>query len=154
MKKILLSLSSRKLRNGNQNSKDYPYSNDLIELLKKEGFITVQVRTDNDPILNTDEVKTNLSLKNLAEIIKECDTFISVDNFIHHYAAYLNKKGVVAFSKSDPLIFGHSININLLKSRNYLKKNQFGIWEEEDYVKDAFVDPELIVKHVKKICEI
>ena len=54
MKKILLSLSSRKLRNGKQNSKDYPYGNDLIELLKKEGFITVQARTDNDPILRTD----------------------------------------------------------------------------------------------------
>jgi ADP-heptose:LPS heptosyltransferase len=147
---VLLSLSSRKMRNGNTNPKDYPYSNELAELLKKEGFTVIQIRTTDDPVINqVNEVKTNLPLKQLAELIQGCDVFISVDNFIQHYANYLNKKGIVIFSKSDPLIFGYSKHVNLLKSRNYLMKNQFQTWEQEEFDKDAFVEPELVVKKVK-----
>ena len=150
--KVLLSIASRKMRNGERNPKDYPFGDELAVLLKEEGYTVIQIRTTDDPILGeANEVKTNLPLKELAQLIQESDTFVSVDNFIQHYAAYLNKKGVVIFSKSDPLIYGYPKNINLLKSRNYLMKNQFQTWEQDVFDKDAFVEPELVVKKVKNL---
>lgn len=149
--KVLLSLSSRKLRNGGINPKNYPYGKELIELLRKENITTIQTRVADDPILDADEVKSELTFKSLEKIIKECDTFISVDNFIQHYATYLGKKGIVIFSKSDPIIFGHSQNINILKSRNYLRPGQFGTWEEDQFIKEAFIEPDIIVSKLKKL---
>lgn len=149
--KVLLALSSRKLRNGKTNAKDYPFSNELIQLLRKNKITTVQVRGFEDAILDADVVKSDLPLKQLAEEIKECDTFITVDNFVQHYATYIGKKGVVIFSRSDPCIFGHVQNINLLKSRNYLRAGQFGIWEEDDFVEDAFVKPDIVLSNILRI---
>ena len=151
--KILLSLSSRKMRNGKTNPKDYPYGDELVELLQKEGYAVVQARTTDNLVLEqANEVQTNLSLKQLAQLIQECDAIIAVDNFIQHYATYLNKKPIIViFSKSDPLIYGYSQNINILKSRNYLMKNQFQTWEQDVFDKDAFVKPEVIIKKLKTI---
>ena len=147
--KVLLSLESRKLRNDGINPKSYPYCEELVQLLKKKGWTTIQVRCDDDPtIKNVDEVFTNLSLKELEELIKECDTFIAVDNFVQHYASYLGKKGTVIFSRSDPAIYGHPDNANILKSKNYLRPGQYGTWEEDIFVKEAFVSPQFVVDHM------
>ena len=50
------------------------------------------------------------------------------------------------WSVSDPLIFGHQENVNLLKSRDYLAKDQFLWWEDQEYKHDAFVYPDEVVK--------
>ena len=139
--KVVLSLQSRKMRNGKVNPKDYPYAKELIELLKQNGIYTVHVRTSEDAALPVDEVKTDLSLKQLAEVINECDAFISVDNFIQHYATYLGKKGVVIYSLSDPAVFGYKQNVNLLKDKKYLRPDQFLWWEIETAIPEAFVKP-------------
>ena len=49
------------------------------------------------------------------------------------------------------IIFGHVQNINLLKSRNYLRAGQFGIWEEDDFVEDAFVKPDIVLSNILRI---
>jgi len=151
--KLLLSLSSRKLRGGNGkiNPKNYPFGDKLINLLRQEGIVTVQARTSEDIELSVDETYSDLNLKELKKVIEECDTFISVDNFIQHYATYLGKRGIVIFSRSDPLIFGYPQNINLLKNRSYLRPNQFGTWEEDNFVGDAFVEPEVVLAEVNRI---
>ncbi|MCK9459633.1 MAG: hypothetical protein M0R80_08345 [Proteobacteria bacterium] len=151
--KILLSLASRKLRDKEGiNPKNYPYSKKLIELLHLKNIETVQVRTDENEILPTKEVKTNLSFKELAKVILECDGFISIDNFIQHYATYLGKRGVVVFGQSDPLIYGYPQNINLLKDRKYLRTDQFGIWESVEFTEESFVSPENIALALAAIC--
>ena len=149
--KILLAISSRKLRNGKINPKNYPYGPELIKLLRKKGMISVQVRTQEDETFAADEVYTNSSYDELIKLINECDTFITVDNYIQHLASYLGKKGIVIFSKSDPKHFGYSENINLLKDENYLRKHQFQTWEEDEFAKEAFVQPEVIINALKQI---
>ena len=79
-------------------------------------------------------------------MLKECKTWIGVDSFFQHLAWSKNKKGIVLWSVSDPLIFGHPENINLLKNRYYLTKNQFLWWDFTEYNKEAFVLPEEVIK--------
>jgi ADP-heptose:LPS heptosyltransferase len=146
--KILLALSSRKLRNGKPNPKNYPFGVELVKLMKKTGMITVQVRTQEEEVLPTDEVYTDASLEELKNLINECDTFVTVDNFIQHYAVYLGKKGVVIFSKSDPKHFGYPQNINLVKNKDYFRKYQFQTWEEDEFVQEAFIGPEVVVSAI------
>lgn len=144
--KVLLSLFSRNLRTEKTNPKNYPFSVELVNQLKKAGFYTVQVKISVDQQLPVDEVHSDLATKALALVIKDCDTFVCVDNFIQHYATFLGKRGVVIFSRSDPKIFGHPTNTNLLKGRQYLRDRQFATWEEDEFVKESFVSPEVVVK--------
>jgi ADP-heptose:LPS heptosyltransferase len=149
--KILLSLSSRKLRSEKTNPKNYPYADELIKLLKKEKIYTIQVRTTEDRPLSVDEILTDIDIGALAEVIQTCDTFVSVDNFIQHYAAFLGKRGVVIFGQSDPVIFGHPKNKNLLKDKRYLRANQFGTWEEAECNKEAFVTAREVMAAILEI---
>jgi len=55
---------------------------------------------------------------------------------------------VVLWSVSDPLIYGHSENINLLKDRSYLAQNQFLWWDFTEYNPDAFLKPEEVIKYI------
>ena len=146
---ILISLGSRKLRNGNNNPKNYPYAKELVKLLRKQDHNVIQARGNDDPILGADEVETDLPLKKLAEVITGCHLFISVDSFIQHYCTYLGKRGIVIFSRSDPLIFGYPQNVNLLKSRDLLRPWQFGTWEEDTFTEEAFVRPEVVMDALK-----
>lgn len=149
--KVLLSLSSRKLRNGNTNPKDYPFGKELVELLHKHNFQTMQVRRQEDELLPTQQVRTDLCLRELAQIIRNSNVVIAVDNFVQHYATFLGKQVIVVFSQSDQNIFGYPQNINLLKDKSYLRHNQFSIWEEAQYNIDAFVKPEIILESLTNL---
>ena len=61
----------------------------------------------------------------------------------------VNNAGIVIFSKSDPKVFGYEQNINLLKDKKYLRSKQFDIWEAEEFDKDSFVTPDVILEHIK-----
>ena len=91
----------------------------------------------------------NLSIEQLSELILQCRTWISVDSFFQHLCWDLGKPGIVLWGQSDPIIFGHPENINLLKDRKYLRTNQFHIWEQAEYIKEAFVDPDIVYSHIK-----
>jgi hypothetical protein len=92
-----------------------------------------------------------LPITELRQLITQCQTWIGCDSFFQHLAWDCNKQGIVLWSVSDPLIFGHSENINLLKSRDYLAQNQFLWWDLTEYNPDAFVKPEEVIKSLQII---
>ena len=78
----------------------------------------------------------------LRSLIRECDTWISCDSFFQHLGWDEGKRGIVLWAVSDPLIFGHPENVNLLKSRSCLVENQFLWWEATEHDPDKFVPPD------------
>ena len=66
-----------------------------------------------------------------------------------HLAWSEGKQGIVLWSVSDPLIYGHPENINLLKNRSYLVQNQFLWWDSYEFNPDAFVKPKEVVHFLK-----
>jgi ADP-heptose:LPS heptosyltransferase len=144
---IIISPYAQKLRNGNNNPKNYPYWDSLIILLKQVDPEIVQVGIKGEEPLVAD-TRFNLSLDDLTKLVKQCDTWIGVDSFFQHFCWDLNKPGIVIWGQSDPNIFGHPENINLLLDRKYLRKNQFHIWEQCEYRTDCFVDPHIIINKI------
>jgi hypothetical protein len=55
------------------------------------------------------------------------------------------------WSVSDPNIFGHPENINLLKDRANLATNQFLWWEFCEHDPNKFVAPEVVSKAVRSL---
>jgi len=141
---ILIAPYSKLLRNGKNNPKNYPYWKELISLIKEE---IIQIGTDHEEQL-VPEFRRNLPLGDLRYLIGECRTWISVDSFFQHLAWDCGKKGIVLFGPSDPLIFGHPENINLLEDRSYLREKQFWWWEQCEYRKEAFVKPAEVLKYL------
>jgi len=138
---ILLHAFAQKLRNGAENPKNYPYWKELISMID-EPIVQVGIEWETRLV---DDFRTNLSLDQLRQLLKECTTFISVDSFFHHLAWKEGKEGIVIWGKSDPLIFWHGLHYNLV-NREHLRKNQFGIWEDEPYDPSVFVKPEEVIK--------
>jgi ADP-heptose:LPS heptosyltransferase len=141
---ILISPYAQKLRNGNQNPKNYPWWPELISKIDEE---IVQVGIKGE-IQLVEDFRQNLSLSELSELILKCRTWISVDSFFQHFAWDLGKYGIVLWGQSDPNIFGHPENTNLLKDRSYLREKQFWLWEQCEYKKESFVDPDEVIKHI------
>jgi len=110
---IIISPFAQKLHNGKVNPKNYGYWNDLIPLIKED---IVQVGINGENALVPD-FRKNLSLSELKKLISECRIWIGCDSFFQHLAWDQKKQGIVLWSVSDPLIFGHPENINLLKDR-------------------------------------
>lgn len=159
--KILISPFAQNLRNGKENPKNFPYWSELVSKLIDSGFNVVQIGSSKDaPIkydipshdhVGTFEFKQNLKLKEVVELVKNCDVWISVDSFLQHLCAYHElKRGIVIFSQSDPKHFGYPRNTNLLKDRKYLREKQFWLWEQCEYNKEAFVTAEDVYKAVLK----
>ena len=141
---ILIAPYSKPLRTGGNNPKNYPYWKELISQIQEE---IIQIGTDEEEQL-VPEFRKNLPLGDLRYLIGECRTWISVDSFFQHLAWDCGKKGIVLFGPSDPLIFGHPENINLLKDRSYLREKQFWWWEQCEYREEAFVKPAEVLKHL------
>jgi ADP-heptose:LPS heptosyltransferase len=152
-KTFVISPYSKKMRNGKENPKNYPYWEDVVSNLKsKNGNFVVQVGIEGERKLSgVDKFLVGNSLKELEMIIKDCDAWASVDNFFQHLASNIGKRGVVVFGQSDPKIFGHKENENLLKDRKFLKPKQFDIWERTEFNKDAFVEPQVVVGALERL---
>ena len=143
---IIISPYAQKLRNGKENPKNYPYWEELLQKINKSIHI-VQVGVEGENKL-VDDCRFNLRIKDLKNLINECHTWISVDSMFQHLAWDFKKKGIVLWSQSDPLIFGHKENTNLLKDRIYLRENQFLWWENTDHNPDAFIKPDEVIKYL------
>lgn len=141
---IIISPYAQKLRNGKENPKNYPYWKELIAMIN-EPIVQVGVGKEQQLV---EDFRPNLSFSDLTTLVQECKTWISVDSFFQHFCWDLKKPGIVIWSQSDPNIFGHKENINLLKDKKYLRPNQFHIWEQCEYNKDAFVSPEQVLKNI------
>lgn len=144
---IIIAPYAKKLLSGKQNPKNYPYWQELINLIQ-EPIVQVGV-IGEQPLVK--DFRTNLPLSELRKLIQDCRTWISVDSFFQHLAWDEGKKGIVLWGPSDPLIFGHPENINLLKDRSYLTANQFLWWEFTDHKNERFVKPTEVLEHLNKV---
>jgi ADP-heptose:LPS heptosyltransferase len=132
--------------------KDYPRWPEVVGLLQHKGHRVIQVGKQGEKMVSGVSVfYRDLTLEALAHEVWKCDTWISVDSFFQHFCWDLNKPGVCIFGVSDPLIFGHPENVNLLKDRKYLREKQFWLWEQADRIDESFVDPEAVVDAVESI---
>lgn len=146
---ILISPWAKELPNGKPNPKNYPWWPEIVKGLST-GHNTTQLGLGQEKDIGCSQRKNNLALKELEKEIQACDLWVSVDSFFQHLAWSLRKPGIVLFGPSDPLIFGHSENINLLKSRGYLRTNQFLFWTMEEYMPERFVSPDVVLKAISK----
>jgi len=124
--------------------KNYPWWPELITKLQELGHEVIQAGV-KDEVQLVDDFRQNLNITELRELLTSSDTWISVDTFGQHLAWDLGIKGIVIFSQSDPNIFGHPENINMLKSRAYLREKQFWLWEQAEFIEDAFVSPDEVI---------
>jgi hypothetical protein len=58
---------------------------------------------------------------------------------------------VVIWSRSDPKIYGYEEQTNILKSPQYLRPQQFQLWEQCPYDPEAYVAVDTVYKTVSNI---
>jgi hypothetical protein len=143
---IIISPYSKALLSGKQNPKNYPYWKELIAMIDEP---VVQVGIESEAQLVSD-FRKNLPITELRKLIQECRTWISCDSFFQHLGWDEGKKGIVLWGVSDPLIYGHPENINLLADRKHLAENQFLWWEFVEHQNERFVKPEIVLEHLKE----
>ena len=141
---IIIAPYAQKLRTGKENPKNYPYWEELIQKIPKSIHI-IQVGVDGEKQL-VEDFRKSLSILELRHLLDECKTWIGVDSFFQHLAWSESKPGIVLWSVSDPLIYGHPENWNLLKSRDYLAPNQFLWWDFTAFDENSFVKPKEVIK--------
>lgn len=146
---ILIQPFSGRLRSGNQNPKNYPVNRwrQILSYLALQGDHVIQVGVEGEERL-TQDCRFNLPLKEVEALLQSADCFIGVDSFLQHLAYTLGKRGIVLWSVSDPIIFGHTEHVNLLRGREYLRPFQYQTWEEIPYSEESFVPYERVIKAV------
>ena len=142
---IIIAPYAQKLRTNKLNPKNYPYWKELIAQIDEP---IIQVGVDGEEQL-VENFLINQPISELRQLIQTCRTWIGVDSFFQHLAWDEGKKGIVLWGPSDPLIFGHPENINLLKSREHLVKNPFIWWEATEHDPNRFVLPKDVIKYLK-----
>ena len=147
--KILISPYSRALRNSALNPKNYPYWEAVVKGLIDARNEVIQLGVGKEePIAGISSTYFNHTLKELKVMLDECDVWISVDNFFQHFCYLHNKPGIVIFTRSNPKIFGHPENVNILKDEKYLREKPFDIWEACEYDPEAYVDASVVIEAV------
>ncbi len=132
---------------GQPSPKDYPYSKELANLLTD--YNVVQVGGNGDEQL-TPDFRRNISFNDLGDLILESDTAICVDSYLQHYYWFLKRRAIVLWGISDPVIFGHPENTNLLKDRKFLRPQQFDLYYVNQYCTEAFVTPEDVIRELNQ----
>lgn len=143
---VIIAPYAKRLISGKRNPKDYPYWDQLVSGIK--GPI-VQVGVDGEKQI-AEDFRRNLPISELRKLIRECRTWVSVDSFFQHLAWDEKKPGIVLWGVSDPLIFGHPENVNLLRDRKHLAQNQFLWWEYTEHSDERFVGPGEVLMHINK----
>ena len=112
-----------------------------------EPIIQVGIETEKQLV---PDFRKNLPITELRKLIQECRIWISCDSFFQHLGWDEGKKGIVLWGVSDPLIYGHPENINLLADRKHLEENQFLWWEFVEHRNERFVKPQVVLEHLKE----
>lgn len=146
---ILISPWARNTTEGKPSPKNYPYWDAVVESLRKANHEVAQVSCSGEADIAGAKRLNDLPLDQVSELMKTCETWISVDNFWHHMAWTLKIPGIVIFGMSDPEIFGHPENINILKDRRFLRVRQFGLWSQEPPNPNSFVGPTAVLEAVR-----
>lgn len=139
--KIIIFPWAKYMRNGKPHPKNYPWWPELIKLLEADGHELIQAGVEGEQQL-VNEFKKNLSIAELSELLLSADTWIGLDSFPQHLAWSIGKRGMAIFGQSDPVIFGHKENVNVLKDRSYLRDRQFWLWEQAEYREDCWLSAE------------
>ena len=142
---IIIHPFSKALLSGKENPKNYPYWQELIAMID-EPIVQIGVTGERQLV---DDFRCDLPIAELRSLIQECRTWVGVDSFFQHLCWTENKPGVVLWSVSDPLIFGHPENTNLLKDRRFLAPNQFLWWEATEFNIDNFLMPMEIIPYIQ-----
>jgi ADP-heptose:LPS heptosyltransferase len=146
---ILIFPWARNTTEGKPSPKNYPFWDAVVTKLLKKGHKVHQVSCSGEPDVPGCTMRSNdLPLSKITELLGACDTWASVDSFLPHLAWSIGKRGVAIFGLSDPEIFGHRENINLLRGRRFLRVRQFGLWSQETYNSDAFVQADQVVNSI------
>jgi len=154
MSKIVLAPYSTRLSANRPNPKNYPDWPLVVCRLADSGHEVIQIGgLGEERIVGVSQFIINWPLKKLRQVIEDADTWISVDSWLPHFvwAEKLNKRGVCIFSLSDPLIWGHPENINLLRDRKYVREFQYQGWNEAIYNPEAFVSPEVVINAITSL---
>lgn len=62
------------------------------------------------------DLRGKTTLRQAMSIIKHSDSFVGIESFFAHVTNAFNKKGVVLFMDSSPMLWGHENNINIYKN--------------------------------------
>lgn len=123
MHKILIIPYSRKLPNNIESPKNYPFWQNIVDLLVKNNFEVFQLIFGKDePILNGVKKLYDYSEKQQIELLFNTDCWISVDTYFQHFAKYHHINGIVIWTLSNPEIFGYYENMNLYSDKKYFVK--------------------------------
>lgn len=144
---LIISPFAKRLLNGKENPKNYPFWEQLVAMIE-EPIVQVGVTGERQLV---GDFRPDLCISDLRGLIKECRTWISVDSFFQHLAWDEGRPGIVLWGPSDPLIFGHPENVNLLRGREHLAPNQFLWWEHTEHKSDRFVGPHEVVNQLRRI---
>lgn len=155
--KVIISPYSSKIQDDEDakckvNPKNYPYWNELVRKLIRSGAHITQIGVAGENTIGgVHKVLFDSPMSHLKDLLDECNFWISVDNFFHHFAHYHNKKGVVLWGQSNPIIFGYPENINILKSKEYLRpeKEQWLWWKWAEYKREAFSSPSTVMNVIE-----
>lgn len=136
---ILLQTSGKQMRNGEKNPKvpSGEWWGSLLDWLTQNGH-TTRILPE---VLGWD---------GMLQELEWCDTWIAPDSYWQHFAWYEGKPGIVVFSQSDPLLFGHDCNTNIYKDKGYFRKDQYATWEQAQYNEDAFPSVGLVCEAITK----
>lgn len=150
---VLLSPWSRKAGcEGRWNPKDYPFWREVVAELSSLGIQVRQLSCTYEPdVAGCVSRSDDLPFLQIKKLIADCGTWMSPDNFFQHLAWSVGKRGVAVFGPSDPVIFGHPDNVNLLKDRRFLRERQFGLWSQVEWRPDVFPPAEDVVRAVRQL---
>lgn len=145
---ILISPWSRPRTDGKVNAKNYPYWDELVDLLIAD-YDVIQLMHGDERHVRDIPYEKNRTLPDIERMVKECDAFICVDNFLQHLAHYVGKRGFVLYGVSDPSLFGYPENVNIYADSKYFRQYQFQTWNEVDFNEDAFAKPGKVYEIIK-----
>jgi hypothetical protein len=144
---IIIAPYAKALMSGKTNPKNYPFWKELVAMID-DPIIQVGVAGE-EPLV--EDCRFDLPIAEVRKLVRQCDTWISCDSFLQHLGWDEGKRGLVLWSVSDPLIYGHPENVNLLKDRSSLAENQFLWWEAVEHNPDHFVSPETVLAALKEV---
>ena len=120
---------------------------EVLKALPEHQFF--QIGMQGDPVINGAMVYFNMDEAGIRALAAKCEYIVCCDSFLQHMLAPTYRKIIVLWSKSNPDIFGYSHNTNLLKDKELLRPDQYGIWPQCPYDPNAFIDYRILVDLIR-----
>lgn len=90
-------------------------SQNIVDLLNSKDYVVVQSRAHTDRKL-TDTLAPDLRLRHMISLVSAFEHIITVDTWLSHAAAALDKKALVFYGATDPKVLGYDCHTNAAKS--------------------------------------